>query len=95
MNKTTFSIRQTAKITQFPGGEKKFAKWLREKNFLMAKNEPYQIYIDKGWFLLVDKTIYRTNPQLKVPVTRITVLGLSKLEKLVFAEFHECKPCAE
>lgn len=92
---TTFSLQQAAKLTRFPGGEKKFAAWLRAKSFLMNNNEPYQKYIDRGWFGQFKKTIHKANPVFSVMVTRVTIKGLGKLEDLVFDEFHKCKPCSE
>lgn len=88
-NPTTFSLRTSAKLVRFPGGERKFAAWMRDQKFLMAKNEAYQEFIDKGWFLLGLATIYKANPNFQVPVTRITLKGISVIEKLVFDQFHK------
>jgi phage antirepressor YoqD-like protein len=92
---TTFSLQQTAKHTKFPGGEKKFAAWLREQKYLMNNNEPYQKYCNRGWFELALKTIYKANPPFSVNVTRVRIKGLEALEKIVFEQFHKCKPCSE
>ncbi len=91
---TTFSLQQTAKITKFPGCEKKFAAWLREKKYLMNNNDPYQKYCDWGWFELSTKTIHKANPPFTVNVTRVKIKGLEALERIVFEEFHQCKPCS-
>lgn len=91
---TTFSIKVTAKRVQFPGGEKLFAAWLREKKYLMNDNTPYQKYIDRKWFILTGKTIYKANPPFNVNVTRVTSKGLHHLEEIVYNIYHRCKPCA-
>lgn len=90
-NSTNFSIHITAKLVRFPGGEKKFFNWLRNKNYLMSDNMPYQKYIDLGWFIVVQKNIQKPNTTFSVPVTRTTLHGLSSIEKIVFNEFHKCK----
>lgn len=90
---TTFSIKTGAKLVRFPGGEKKFAAWMRNQSFLLDKNEPYQKYVDQGWFIMELATIHKANPPFKVPVSRITLKGLTELEKVVFDQFHK-PPCA-
>lgn len=90
---TTFSLREAAKMTRFPGGEKRFAAWLRQQAYLMPNNEPYQLYCDKQWFILVFRTIYKANPPFSVPVPRITIRGLANLERIVYNKYHKCKPC--
>ena len=89
----TFSVREIAKFTQFPGGEKKFFEWLRENKYLQINNQPYQKYIDKNWMKYVDKKIERTNTPLVVGVTKITIEGLAGLKKAVRAKFPLCPPC--
>jgi phage antirepressor YoqD-like protein len=91
LNKTSYSLKTTAKLVRFPGGEKKFAKWLRDRSFLLKGNEPFQKYLDAKWFELVSRTIHKANPPFSVPVSRITLKGVYKLEKLVFDEYHKCK----
>lgn len=92
----TFSIRQTAKLTQFPGGELAFFKWLVEHKYLMAKTyEPYQRYRDLNWFIYTGKKLYKTNPLMVVPVARVTVEGLAGLKKAVLKHFPLCPPCQE
>lgn len=82
-------MKMTAKLTRFPGGERKFMAWLRSKNYLMHNNEPYQRYVNYGWFIMTTRTIHTANPKFTVPVTRVTINGLKKLEKLVYDEFHK------
>jgi phage antirepressor YoqD-like protein len=95
MTANTFSICQTAKLTGFPGGEKKFFEWLRIKRILMQDNFPFQSFMDQAWFEIALKTLYKTKSQMKVPVTRVTIKGVYCLSKLVKKEFSPCKPCDE
>ena len=48
------SIKEFGKIIGM--GEKNLFKWLRDNSYLMADNKPYQRYIDRGYFEVVEKT---------------------------------------
>lgn len=87
----TFSIQDTAKLIGFPGGEKKFFEWLRNKKYLMPDNIPYQRYLDYNWFEVTQKVIPKANPPFVVTVTRVKINGLASLGKIVYNEFHKCK----
>ena len=57
------SVRKFAKILHdenIPLGEKKLFVWLREKGYLMPNNEPYQKYVDSGYFEIRQGT-YKTS----------------------------------
>lgn len=89
-----FSIAEVAKMTDFPRGEILFFEWLRANGFLLRnKNEPAQRYIDNGWMVLAESTIYSQDPPLIVPTPRITILGLAGLQKIIREQFPECPPC--
>lgn len=90
-----FSIAQVAKITKFPGGQKKLCLWLRENGYFSNNNEPYQIYVDKGWFELGVKTIHKADPKFTVLVTKVTIKGLAGLKKVIDKHFPICKPCED
>ena len=79
----TFSVSQAAKLIRFSGGEKKFFIWLRQQAYLYHDNEPFQIYIDRGWFEVVLTKKYLFNPHFPKMVTRVTIKGLAGLEKAV------------
>lgn len=50
----SISIKEFGKIIGM--GEKNLFKWLRESSYLMSDNKPYQRYIDRGYFEVVEKT---------------------------------------
>lgn len=51
------SIGEFAKILNIKGlGEKNLFKWLRDEGYLRLNNMPYQKYINKGYFRVVEKT---------------------------------------
>ena len=57
------TLSKIAKKENIPIGRNRLFEWLRKKDFLMSKgkhkNEPYQRYIDTGWFI-VREYIYNT-----------------------------------
>lgn len=48
------SIKEFGKIIGI--GEKNLFRWLRDNSYLMADNKPYQRYIDRDYFEVVEKT---------------------------------------
>lgn len=50
----TFSVAEVAKL--FRTGEVRFFRWLRQQNYLMADNLPYQEYLDRGYFEVKEGT---------------------------------------
>lgn len=51
------SIGDFAKILNIKGfGEKNLFKWLRDEGYLRLNNMPYQKYINRGYFKVVEKT---------------------------------------
>lgn len=89
----TFDIGLASKLLGFPGGRTKFFKWLREKRFLLNDNSPKQSLIDRGWFILVKRHLKHADPQKFVWVSRVTIHGLSELERIIRSEFPICEPC--
>jgi anti-repressor protein len=53
------SIRDFAKAIQ--SGEKRVFKWLRDNNYLMSNNIPYQRYIDAGYFKVIEWVLEKKN----------------------------------
>jgi len=57
------TLSKIAKKENIPIGRNRLFEWLRKKDFLMSKgkhkNEPYQRYIDNGWFV-VREYVYNT-----------------------------------
>lgn len=77
-SKDNVLIRQMAKLLCNNGmniGEKRLFALLREKRVLMQNNEPYQQYVDRGYFVVVERTIETLyGCQLKY-TTKITPAG--------------------
>ena len=75
----TFNLRESAKILRFNGGQIKFANWLRQEKYLMAHLEPYQRYVNGGYFIYTKKIIKATGIPVRSP--RLTVKGLYYIQK--------------
>jgi phage antirepressor YoqD-like protein len=86
-----FSVATACKLVNFPGGEKQFFEWLRNKKYLQLNNEPYQKYRDRGWLTLQLTTI--NGRRLPIPVTRFTMAGIVAFERIVLDDFPPCIPC--
>ena len=71
-------IRELAKLIKDEGvdiGEKRLFKWLRDNNYLMKNNEPYQRYIEQGLFQYKEYT-YTTPYEDKLShITLVTGKG--------------------
>ena len=88
-----FSIGDTAKMINYPGGEHKFFEWMRDNGYLLTNNFPAQKYRDQGWFEMTTKTLHQMQPKQVVPVTLVTIKGLAALERIVKKTLSPCPPC--
>ena len=95
MIEQTFSIGETAKMINFPGGEYTFFEWLRRKGYLLRDNMPAQAYINSGWFVSKVTTKQIGTTRVVIPVTRVTIKGLYALQRKIRKDFPICKPCSE
>lgn len=53
-------IRDFAKLISddhFSIGQNRLYHWLRENNYLMKDNSPYQTYVDRGYFEVIERTV--------------------------------------
>ncbi len=92
-NELTFSIAEVAKMTNFPGGEHQFFGWLRKYGYLLENNQPSQVQINRGWFVLVSKVQESNVIRRTVPVARVTLKGIAGLERVMKKVFPVCPPC--
>lgn len=79
-------IRELAKLAadeDIKIGEKRLYQWLRNNRFLMKNNEPYQQYIDKGLFKVVESTYTTPYGDKIARTTKVTGKGqIYFIEKL-------------
>lgn len=58
----TFDMLTVSKILNFKGvGRNKLFVILRDESILNASNEPYQKYIDNGWFRVIESRFIKPN----------------------------------
>ena len=53
-SKDAIPIGMTARVLNCGMGQNKLFSFLRENKILMANNQPYQKYIDEGWFRCIE-----------------------------------------
>jgi len=78
-NAQTMSI--VAKTLGF--GRNKLFAFLREQGILRKNNEPYQEFIDRGYFRIRQVPIVRSNGTHNKPQTLVTAKGMDYIAKLL------------
>ncbi|NLR64842.1 hypothetical protein HGH92_11055 [Chitinophaga varians] len=73
-----FDMKKAAKLLNAKMGRTKLYRYLREEGVLMSDNEPYQQYVDAGYFKLITKDIRGRMGQLlfRQPVTLVSMKGV-------------------
>lgn len=81
---TTIDMSEVAKILSIKGyGRNNIYKKLKEENILMDNNQPYQKYVDNGYFKLVE-TKFTINDIVNVSLkTVVSQKGLDYIRKLL------------
>lgn len=81
----TIEIGEAAKVLSIKGyGRNNLFRFLRDNKILRKNNQPYQIYIDAGWFRLVE--VKWTDQNLNNHIYLKTVVyqkGLDEIRKLI------------
>jgi phage antirepressor YoqD-like protein len=95
LRQITFSIEEVAKMSHFPGGEKKLFVWLRKYGYLLLNNYPSQPQIDREWFVLAKKNCDAEHKHIGILTPRVTSKGLAGLERIFKRAFPVCKPCGQ
>jgi anti-repressor protein len=78
-------MKEAAKVLKYPGiGRNKLFAILRSSQLLMSNNQPYQSYIDRGWFhvIEVDKS-ESFGYGVMISKTMVTPKGLEKIKELL------------
>ena len=82
-SKTALSMDEVAKLLDNGFGRNKLFEILRENQILRFNNEPYQKYIDEGWFRVVEQK-YDKNGDVYINLkTLVFQKGLDNIRKLV------------
>lgn len=81
-SKDTIDIGEVAKVLKLPFGRNKLFEFLRNNGTLNDKNIPYQKFIDKKYFKVIETT-YSAGGQNKIYLkTLVTQKGLEYLSKM-------------
>ena len=85
-SKTAIQMADVAKVLDYPGyGRNRLFEFLRNKKVLMHNNQPYQKYIDCGYFRVVEQKYTETAINIK---TLVYQKGVNYIKKLLDKE-HE------
>jgi phage antirepressor YoqD-like protein len=67
-------------------GRTRLFRWLKERGYMMASNKPYQPYLDREWFRVVEITFAKGDESHLYAKTLITGKGQVAVEKVWRAE---------
>lgn len=64
-------------------GRDRLFRFLREQKVLMGNNMPYQQYLDRGYFRVIEKVINMGGAEVIKPQTLVTAKGVTYIAKLL------------
>lgn len=64
-------------------GRDRLFRFLKEQKILLDNNTPYQRYLDRGYFRVVEKTITLGDRQKNIPQTLVTAKGVEFIARLL------------
>jgi len=83
-SKTAITMSQVAKTLDKKIGRNKLFEFLREKKILMSNNEPFQTYIDRQWFRVVEQKYSDSEGNIKISIkTLVFQKGVVCINKLL------------
>lgn len=86
--KNAISMREAAKIIGIQGlGQNKLFQVLREKKLLMSNNQPYQEYVNRGYFRTIEQSYTKPDGAVLVNIkTLVTQRGLDYISKILLED---------
>ena len=78
-----FSMEEVAKINDLPYGRNTMMQRLRDKKILTQSNTPYQSYVDKGYFKVVEELVDNKRFKKLITTTYATQKGVGLIYKLL------------
>lgn len=84
-SKDTVDMGTVAKVLNIKGvGRNKLFEILRDKKILMSNNQPYQKYIDSGWFRQIESKFNLPNGDIKINIkTVVFQKGVDGIRKVL------------
>lgn len=83
--KNAISMREAAKVIGIQGlGQNKLFQFLRDRKLLMNNNQPYQEYVNRGYFRTIEQSYTKSDGSVIVTIkTLVTQRGLDYITKLL------------
>ncbi len=83
-SKDAIDIGSAAKVLHYGGGRNKLFAFLRNQGILMQNNQPYQEYIDRGYFRTIEQKYVKPDGSTHINIkTVVYQKGLSFIQRLV------------
>ncbi len=83
-SKTAIEIGEAAKVLNMGIGRNKLFQFLREQGILMNNNQPYQQYIDRGYFRTIEQKYTKPDGTTHINIkTLVYQRGLDYIRKLL------------
>ena len=84
-SKSAISIAEVAKVLGVKGlGRNKLFQVLRDNKILQSNNQPYQAYVDRGYFRVVEQKWVASNGETRINIkTLVYQKGVDYIRKLV------------
>lgn len=82
-SKSLLSMNEVAKILDMGIGRNKLFEVLRRKKVLDADNVPYQRYVDKGYFKLVESYYINNGTKMVSKTTKVKQSGLEFIRRIL------------
>jgi anti-repressor protein len=87
-SKDSKTMAEVAKILEMGKGRNQLFRFLREQGILRRNNEPYQKYIDLGWFRVTEREYETPDGEVHINLqTRVYQKGLDGIRRLLKKEF--------
>jgi anti-repressor protein len=84
--KDAIPIGTAAKVLNCGMGQNKLFAFLRESNILMSNNQPYQKYIDEGWFRCIEAK-YQVRGETRIYIkTVVFQKGMQKIREMIIGK---------
>lgn len=87
-SKNAIQMSEVAKVLNYPRyGRNRLFEFLREKKVLMPNNQPYQKYVDCGYFRVVEQKYTKPNGDIAINIkTLVYQKGVNYIRKLLEKE---------
>jgi len=86
-SKDAIDIGSASKVLHYGGGRNKLFVFLRDNGILMQNNQPYQEYIDRGYFRTIEQKYVKPDGSTHINIkTVVYQKGLDYIRKLLLQE---------